>query len=69
MMRSRAMSLHGLDAKAQAVGDFPGGLAAYDQPEDFQLASGQVVRLGLCRRLALSLGQCLVDHRVGNCRA
>lgn len=60
---------HGLDAQAQAQGDLPGGFAAHDQPQDFQLTGRQVVVLLRWRRLLLSPGQGLVDHRVGDGRA
>ena len=41
----RAVGFDGLDRQAQASGDFPSGLAAYDQAQDFQLASSEVVPL------------------------
>ncbi|MNR08860.1 hypothetical protein D3C85_1250360 [compost metagenome] len=63
------MGFDGLDAQAQAVGDLPGGFPANDQSQDFQLARGQVVRVGRLRLVFLVSGERLVDDRVGDGRA
>jgi len=64
------VGFHGLDAQAQAIGYFPGRLAAHDQSQDLQLAPGQVViDRSFGRQVALDLGQGLVDHRMGDGRA
>jgi lipid kinase YegS len=39
----RAVGFNGLDAEAQAIGDFPGGFSADNQSQDFQLPRRQVV--------------------------
>ncbi|MNP43261.1 hypothetical protein D3C76_1370700 [compost metagenome] len=63
------MGFHGLDAQAQAVGDFPGGFATHDQPQDFQLTGCQVVRVCRGRRAVLGPVQRLGDHGMGDGRA
>lgn len=50
----RAVGFHGLDRQAQARSDFPGGLAAHDQAQDFQLSRSEV--MPLASRLVALLG-------------